>query len=106
MGDNVSISCPEVPSYKDTYQVHDLKWLRRRSQEAARGGSSSSTEKLISFDASGAAVHKSQGRISLDESGFAIRITRAREDDSGEIYCLVNGKTEPSAITRLIVHGN
>ena len=62
-----------------------------------------SSIRLASINAEGSSL--SSDRLRLSENDFSLVLSPARASDSGDYFCLVNGKAEPSRVTRLAVQG-
>ena len=92
------------------YQVHQLDWFCRSCGPATSSPSSpsvvtrsnlDSSVRLASLNSEGSSL--SSDRLALTPDNFSLVVAPSRASDSGDYFCLVNGKAEPSLVTRLVV---
>lgn len=88
-GQNVTLNCPGVT---ENLMVLMLEWQ-------ADG------MRLVEYSSSAVTVWKYQNRVSLSPTNYAIQFQPVTAQDTAEYTCLVNSRTMPEAIIKLIVHG-
>ncbi|KOC64961.1 hypothetical protein WH47_04550 [Habropoda laboriosa] len=88
-GKNVTLNCPGVT---ENSLILMLEWRADGMQ-------------LLEYSSNTTTVWNHQNRVSLSLKNYSLQFHPVTAQDTGEYVCLVNSRSTPEAVVKLIVHG-